>query len=526
MTKDLIKNFLFRRGPTRSSVLVQRLEKEGFTPDAARKHLSRLSPPIRRLQDFSLPNNEAFFFLDGDFRSERFFANLELAMIETNSAYGRALLGLRARGGSMPQIWFSTATGSPTRPAKGHLLHEEVEKKLISLQLISIEDGPDGREVVHYDRHEFFQECRVVRTLENAALQSVKDWLIKLGLASPGRLITRIEGNPEFGQFTWDFSSPCYLTCIRREQTGELQPKAGFIVGDIILDRQVSLSDLKPFLSKWDTLLCQKRKERLQPVFVADEFSLDALRELRKRGCLLAFPSVVLGVQASLILKELLSTMKNATKIIADGEGDQALKIFQKLNELTGASLNLRGALLEFMAALHFKHEGYGVDVRESVKLSDGRGTDIDVMASKNGRLVCVECKGKMPGNLVGSEEIQSWLTRGLVATKEWLKQHHSSKLCRFEFWAPSGYDKEAKKLIRQTIRAHKKQPIAFLDSGQIVEALKESSGSKVAGSFTEHFIKVPTFVRHTKVRTVPRPVVSQPLPQEPDKNSNEPKAQ
>ena len=201
--------------------------------------------------------------------------------------------------------------------------------------------------------------------------------------------------------------------------------------------------------------------------------------------------------------------MKNATKIITEGGGDQALRIFEKLNELTGSSLNLRGALLEFMAALHFKQEGYSVDVREQVKLADGRGTDIDVFASKREKLVCVECKGKMPGNLVGEEEIDSWLNRGLVATKEWLRENHPGKQIRFEFWAPSGYDKAAKKLIRRTNKSHIRQPIAFLSSDEIVNALRESSGVKVAQSFNQHFVKIPTFERHTRVRTRARPVDS-----------------
>jgi hypothetical protein len=121
----------------RSSLLSERLcADHGTTPEAARKRLSRARPPIRSYPVSLLPKREAFFYLQNDRGSDRFWLNLMRDMRETDSAAAAAIDGLMARGGVVAAEEFPVISGAPVKQKKqipGELILSRLEEaRLIS----------------------------------------------------------------------------------------------------------------------------------------------------------------------------------------------------------------------------------------------------------------------------------------------------------------------------------------------------------------------------------------------------------
>lgn len=139
-----IETLLQALGPCLSSQVVERLSKSGLSAQAARKRISRATGNVCRLNGIRFPNREAFLFLDKQFGKPEFYERLASALKETGSSYGRALIGLAARDGTVPEKQFPVATGLPVERAKGQVPHLFVEQKLIGLGLITRDLSPDG----------------------------------------------------------------------------------------------------------------------------------------------------------------------------------------------------------------------------------------------------------------------------------------------------------------------------------------------------------------------------------------------
>src|SRR5665213_417950 len=181
---DEIWDYLYHKGPTLSSEIVKHLVSTGIGEEAARKRVSRVEPPIQRLNNIILPNREAFLLLDEHFGTAIFWINLSEALVQTRSAYGRALLGLAAREGAVSYPEFPIASGLPVANAKGHLLHSLVEKRLLELRLINKIGTADGDEVSDYLREGLTARRKATVLVEDIVLSVFRAWLVKIGWSS------------------------------------------------------------------------------------------------------------------------------------------------------------------------------------------------------------------------------------------------------------------------------------------------------------------------------------------------------
>jgi hypothetical protein len=159
----------------------------------------------------------------------------------------------------------------------------------------------------------------------------------------------------------------------------------GFIVGDILLDRNITLTDLDPFFSKLAVLWSQKRPTRFQPMFIGDRFDPDALRVLRAKGCIVARPETIFGVEIAKQLRELIRTIERAAEEVTK-DPNSVFQLIAKIAKLEGSSLNLRGVVLELIVAHLFRLDGYNIDIRRQVRSAGGDLAEIDVQASKKER--------------------------------------------------------------------------------------------------------------------------------------------
>ncbi len=480
-----VQNILKERGPSLSSEIAFLLEKrDGISNDAARKRISRVKNPVKKLGGISLPNKEKFLFLDGEFRSDKFYESLTKAFKSTHSSYGQALIGLQSRGGIIRRDYFPIATGLCTYPTKKHRLHKDIENELIKLGVLNVLDTPEGEMIGIRNQGELSKKRKAVLIAESIILSSMRSWLTKTGMSSYDATEIRGDKVPHFAQFKWDIVGPSYLSGLTDFAESKIKP--GFIAGDIIFDT-VTLEDIYPFLEKCKVVKNQRGHRRFIPMFIADFYGEDALMELKRQGCLLARPETIFGEEEAELLRELVRTIDNAAAAIVKNP-NRVFEIMKRLNKVEGASYNLRGVILEFIVARLYSLDGYQVDIRQRV-FAEGKHAEIDIKANKPNEVVCIECKGKTSGNLVDVDEIENWLSSSVPTVKKWLKKADSlPDKKRFEFWVSTDFTDAAKKLISNIENTHKKQPIAFLNGKDLRQKLKNLNQTSIIEVYKEHF--------------------------------------
>ena len=161
---DPIKTTLAKHGPMRSSRLAGALADTcGLSHDAAKKRVSRVSPPIRKFPIRLLPKNEAFLYHEDDRNSERFWDGLVRDLRESGSIYGLAIDGLMARGGLAQRASFNVVSGSPEAQKKQVPLSGVLDN-LVSTGLVErFEVGEMGKERTVTGRDTFAPINRISR---------------------------------------------------------------------------------------------------------------------------------------------------------------------------------------------------------------------------------------------------------------------------------------------------------------------------------------------------------------------------
>lgn len=476
-------------GPCSSSRVVAYLvEKDGLSREAARKRVSRFPSTIRRLRK-GFSNRECFLYLEKQWKSPEYFDKLVEAIKESGGALRRSIVALESRDGLIDQVDFPAAAALPVNPVKKQLSYETVRKLLLELDLIALE-VIQGRTFVRlaYSAVET-EHRRATAIAEELALSSLKSWLVKLGFSSENVINLRGDHSiPSFGPFAWDLVGPTYLAGLAPRN--ETCAQNGFIVADALLGKVLSTTDLIPILHKCDTILAQKKHRNFLPVLVADRLEEPALMELRRRGFIIGTTANLFGDDIAKALREFISTLCHAAAAVTQNP-ESVFELIGRLNKIEGASLNLRGVVLELIIGRLFSIKGYNIDIRQKTRASNGQEAEIDVKATNPKEVVCVECKAKAPGKLVELEEVKEWIEEKLPRIKNWLGQFPSlPRQKRFEFCVSGDYTEEAREYADGVTRHHRKQPISFLTGRQIVDELRDYEQTSIVKIFAEQFTK------------------------------------
>jgi len=486
VTTTYVASILKVAGPSLSSDIVAQLQTTGIKSEAARQRVSRAAGSVKRLHGIQFPNREKFLFLENQFGRPEFFERLSAALISTRSCYGRALIGLKIRGGSILESHFPVASGSPVSKAKGQPQHSFVAGKLQELKLIEVSEGAD-KKVSLTSAYQEDPRREATTIVENIVLANLKSYLIKVGWTSSETV--KVRGSnvpPTFGQFAWDLVGPSYLEGLRSYKDQSF--KNGFVFGDILLDRSIGEEETWAFFAKWDALRGQGRAIRFQPFLVAESFEHETLLKLRKRGCMIVTPLVFFGEETARSLKELIQTISNAASAVAS-DPTRVFELFRKVSKIEGAAFNLRGIVFEMMVAHLFKLQGYNINIRQRVRDSEGKEAEIDVSARNAIEWIGCECKGKAPGKLVDLDELEAWMERPLKRIKDYLKRSNAlPEGKRFHFYSSTDYTAEARARIAQIRESFKKQPIEFFTGADIIKQLGHWKETALVEAFKEHF--------------------------------------
>ena len=495
--KQPIEDFLRAHGPCLttdvSAHLVQAL---GLSSAAARKRTSRAGGEVKRLAYLTFPHRARFTYLKESFGSPLFWERLVSALQDSNSAYGLALAALKARNGVIPTAHFPIVSGSPKRLSK-HLSYERVLESLCRSNLIQNTHLPSigdcltlVQEPGHYDFIQSNVRARLIA--ESVLLAAVKRWMQNLSLGSYYKVVTRDEGSPPtVGPFNWDLTAPSYLSfMIRRRKDGAVNP--GFVVCDVLLGRSVCVHALRPFISKCRTVRSLRRVAPCMEIFVAENYSSDAFEFAKKQGIVPATTENLFGAEVSKSLGELISVLSAAAEHSVDPE--EFDRLFSKLGKIEGTSIQLRGALFEFIAAdLARRTISPNVRMNQVFRSLGGKEAEADIIAVRENHSVCfVECKGYNPHATIPDDLVFRWLHRRIPILYEVARQHPdwSNLAIHFEMWSTGAISSDARQAIESVQSSVKgtRYTLALrtgVDIMRICEKARDSSLTKV---FRKHY--------------------------------------
>jgi len=495
---DAVVDYLQLNGPTLSSVITEYLvQSMGLSSEAARKRVSRTRGDVRRLAHITFPRKARFIYLKQQFGSPDFWTNLVTALRVTRSAYGHAIAAMMEHDGVVPERLFPIICGAPIKQQK-HLAAETICSRLIDAKIfqrvtlptigssISLVQG-EG----HYDAQGAYVRARLIT--ESILLTAVKDWLRKLGIVSYGQVATRDDEElPRVGTFAWDLTAPSYLGhMVRFGSDGN--PKPGFVVCDVHLDKTLSIEGVWPFVHKCRTLRSLPKIGACMQIFVADKYEPDAFALLKENGIIPATIRNLFGEEIAEGLSQLTSVLHNAATVSLDPVKFDDL--FTRLNKIEGASNQLRGTLFEFLAAeLARQHLSHNVRMNSILK-ANGKEAEADVIAVQANKTVTfIECKGYSPYGRIPLKHMERWLQHNVPVFYAYTKAHPEWKNLKieFEFWATAPLEDEAIAMFtaaaatikpsRYTVRLRTNPDIALL--------CKATNDDGLLTAFQKHYQK------------------------------------
>lgn len=496
----IVEQLLKEGGPCLSTELARLLvDQHNLSPEAARQRISRQVAPVKRLAYLKFPRNARFMYLQDQYGSPWFWDGLEKALRENSPAYGGAIAALRQRGDLMPKSHFFIACGSPLAQQR-HLSPQMILDRLTQAKLFEEFDVPGiGPCITRAQEAEFYSdmipEMRARLVVEDIMLKAVRGWARSLGVISYDKAKIRDDDSslPQVGTFAWDLSAPSYLGALI-ERSDQGKPSPGFFVCDILLDREITVAGIEPFLRKCQTLRNLKRIGRCLQLFIADRYSKEAFQLAKSQG-------IMPGTSETLFGKEVAASLRQLSEVLQQAAGLKDVKIFDKLfnnlSRIEGAATNLRGALFEFWAAEAVR-QTFSAHIRMNRIFIDGADkAEVDVQASVASRQIrFYECKGYQPGGLIPDDEVDRWLDKRIPLVYKQAREasEWTGKDFHFEFWT-TGRLSEASitriKKAQANIRTGR-YTLDFYDSERLMAVARDTKDKVLIDALRQHFLNHP----------------------------------
>lgn len=493
----MLAGILKTLGPCLSTDLSEVLVKNyGVTPAAARQRVSRGAPEIKRLAHLPFARKARFLYHQDEFASPRYWDCLYQAIFATNGPYARALGAAQARKAT-PTAHFLAACGAPIAQKK-QISAQTVLDRMIGADVL-VEHvlpglGPCVMTKKIYESHEaeledFASEIRSRLIAEQILLDSVLEWLRRLGMTSYNAARSRSDAMPRIGTFAWDLAGPSYLTSVVSwAKDGKIKP--GWVVCDVLLNDQVQLGHVEPLLHKVRSLTALKNIARTMFIFVAQSYEEDAFHELRSAGVVPATPSSLFGQDVADGFRDLINTLTEAAKGVVEPEKfDQLFSTFGKLK---GAVGNMRGAFFELLVAEVVRRSAVGqVKLNKICEGEDG-SAEVDVYHINEGlEARFIECKGIAPGTFVDDDEVVRWLTVRINRVRHHLRNlRWSGPLPKFELWTSGLLSEAAKRRVDRTREANARQfELHVFEAESLRKQVLAVNDTSLLKSFEQHFL-------------------------------------
>ncbi len=413
-----IHDKLSNEGPALSRELIKVLQDSGQGYDQARKTLSRLAAPAKKLAGVVFPNKSRFYFHQPDFGSERYVDSLSRAMVSENIAAGLAIRGLRARSGTIPKAEFPIACAAPIQSRVGRVRADVVLRQLVDNKIVDVMPDLRHGEIIQLRGYGRNASAKAAHLVEGIALGLLRERLRRMNQVAWGSASIRGEGAlPECCGYAWDFVGPSYLSSLKTVTASGV--RQGYLVADIILGRTISEDAVEAFLAKVKAVQSQMRGRGFQAMIVFDgDIDQPCLKRLRTHGVVVAKTDELWGAEAAKLLRAISGAIENAAAAIVS-DPDRVFKLFQEIASLHGKSLNFHGALFHFMVTHLMSQQGWKVEMSKVIMSSKGKA-EIDTQAMRGTAVKFIECKAFLPGNTLTVEDAKHWVEESIPRVKEW----------------------------------------------------------------------------------------------------------
>lgn len=495
-TQQLAFSIIKSSGPMLTGELAKKIsERQRCSLASATTAVSRLQHPIKKLKGIAFVGNQKFIYIEEQFASQQYQDSLRKNLIKCNAAAGRALLGIRARGGMIRKDEFSIVCGAPAIDLKKQLRDHIVLQQLNENNLVKFVKNAGNSELL-YDSNSLPEANMqmVIFSLSDLLVEKCTEWCLRVGFTSTGISANRLTSKelPQFGLFNWDIAAPTYLFGLRTYNKKKKKVEAGFFAADVIVSPKVLESaDLTAFKNKVEVIKSQRGMKPFIPAIIHLGMTLEAIEEMRSRGIMCLEPKSFGDPKMGEIIKELLFFFTHNAVFFKDQPRFEEL-IKKALSKDYGRLLNLPGPLFQMTIALLNKHQGHAIDLGKKVYSSKGDAEiDIWVITNKN-ELISIETKGYKKGKKIVISEINDWIDNKRPRIIEWCQNNYKDKKykpLRFQFIISS--ELSAGDLASLTTKAnsqHKNHPVEFLDIKDVKKLAKEFHQTEIANCLDEHY--------------------------------------
>lgn len=482
MSKRII-NILNKEGPMVSGVLKEKLVKTFEMKDsAARKAISRANFPVNKLNNISFNNNQKFIYLKDQYNSDLYFKNLLNSIREHAKAYYYFINSVKYHNGFIDKRQLPAYTSSTIKKLKGHRSAESIFNDLCKLDIIiNYKDNVYKLNSIIYDE-ENYSRFKAVEMGKKFVMSDFEDWAKKINLISYNDA-KLLNNTPEFYKFQWSFTAPSYVNGLREKN------KPGFIVADILISKPVDISDIDYFISKINILKQSKGISSFIPFLITEGLKETAFKKIKSEGVVLGLLDKLFGDKYIETLKSLINVMENASAIISQNP-DKYFELMDKLSEIEGKSINLRGDLFELAVGYYYSNFAQYIEINKCIRNKrSGKRKEIDVFVIYSpSEIKIIECKGyNYP---LDYDYVEKWITDNVPTIRKWIldQDEYQNKNLTFEIWSTGGFEKSAEQLLEKRSKNTKKYKIKYLTGENIFEKAKEGKVKKFKNILNKHY--------------------------------------
>ena len=494
---SLVADAVSKLGPCTTQELGQYLIGEfHLNPDAARKRIQRARASKEILTaHFNFAHNQQFVYLKRHEHTRQLRNNLIKTIHKTNSALRYPLSGIKARGGALPKALFSTFSGLPDRGR-----NPTIDSALnLLLQMGFVNEDRENNELyldsLFLNSPLDHQKIKGRLSSEQTVLAAFSDWLKLQGIISKHVDMRFGETSTQFGFHYRDLKAPCSKYPFT---TGFAEDKnLGYIVADVILGRNLELTDTEYFFHKCETI---RRNKRMPPFFawlIAEHFHYDIIGKAQKHGVVCTTPGNLFGKQLAKVLK-LLSELIEGKDFALSKTEDIIARLadlaehFEHLSSMNG---NLKGAMFEVMVG-HWLSRNVPGSIRYGrlLKGKSDKAYDSDVLVDQPGtHLMAYECKNQPRVELI---EVEHWFGTVVTAIREHYRMDEPDRYPKQEFgiWTTGRFDKPSIERLEALKASCKKYDVVWFDGEDTKKRIIALNDPKISHTY-ESFFKAPRHV-------------------------------
>lgn len=492
MTYDLCEVFIINNvqlllkenGPLLSGELARKYElKYKVSNDAARKAISRSKSPVQRINTISFEKNQMFYYLEEQYKSEKFKNNLINAIKNYSKINYTAINAIMLQGGYVSKDVLPSYVLSPVNNLKGHRKYERVINDLIKLKIIQ-----EYNEEYWMLNPEFFdikfnyRRASGIEVAKKLIIDNFNKWAKNINFIAfdSGK---GFFDRAEFGNFQWCFTSPSYIQTLYNFKN----KKPGFIIADVIFGKTTTVDDIYYFIEKVNIIRQFKCISNFIPFLFVDKIEPSAFKELKRNNIVVGILNNFYDKKYVELLNDIVTLFTNANAILYKNPNKIEM-LFNEIAKSEDRYNDIVGDLFEFLVGYYYQNIGCNfIRMKEIIEtLDDFKKKEIDILLERDGKIIIIECKATR--SKLNSNFTLKWLNDNIPVIRKWVLEKYPNKSnIEFQLWSIGGFDNESIELLEKAKRS-KKYEITYFDKDAMIKMAKESNSQIFLDILKQHF--------------------------------------